>query len=186
MNPVLTYVIDDSDKVVETNSEFNSFAQKSDAASLEYSVHGKSIWSFIGAEKLEILYRQLFDGVRSTQKAVDINFRCDDSKVLRFMNMTIEPEPENFLKISTKLLREISRKKALAREVFYLGITKGTPMCSNCNKVFINSSIGWIEVDKALSTNLISDKLNVTFEVCDTCIKYFDETINQLKGSTTS
>ncbi|MEM9544744.1 MAG: hypothetical protein AAGA77_02160 [Bacteroidota bacterium] len=186
MNPVLTYVIDSSDKVIETNSEFNSFAQKSDAASLEYSVHGKSIWSFIGAEKLKSLYRQLFEGVRSTQKAVDINFRCDDSQVLRFMNMTIEPEKEDFLKISTRLLREISRKKALAREVFYLGITKGTPMCSNCNKVYINSAIGWMEVDKALNSNLISDKLNVSFEVCSTCVAYFDKTIDQLKKTSNS
>ena len=46
MNQVLTYVIDGSDKVVSTNLEFKAFAKKSDAATLEYSVHGKSIWSF--------------------------------------------------------------------------------------------------------------------------------------------
>lgn len=181
MNPVLTYVIDASDKVVSTNSEFNSFAKKSDAASLEYSVHGKSIWSFMGAEKLKTLYYQLFEGVRASQKAVDINFRCDNSQVLKFMNMIIKPKPDNYLEISTRLLREISRKKALAREVFYLGINKGIPMCSNCNRVYVSSHIGWIEVDKALESKFISDKLNVTFEICPDCIAYFDKTINELK-----
>ena len=181
MNSVLTYVIDGSDTVVETNLEFNSFAKENDAAELEYSVHGKSIWSFMGIEKLQNMYVQLFDGVRSTQKSVDINFRCDNAQVLKFMNMTIEPIQDNFLKISTKLLREISRKKALAREVFYLGINKGIPMCSNCNRVFLASGFGWIEIDKAISSKMISDKLNVTFDVCDSCIDYFDETINKLK-----
>jgi len=181
MKPVLTYVIDASDKVVSTNSEFDSFAKESDASELEYSVHGKSIWSFLGAEKLKALYYQLFEGVRATQKSVDINFRCDNAQVLKFMNMTIEPEPNNCLKISTRLLREISRKRALAREVFYLGIANGTPMCSNCNRVHINAAIGWIEVDKALASNLISDKLNVLFKVCDDCVEYFDKTINELK-----
>lgn len=180
MNPILTYTIDNTDKVVSTNSEWTSFAKKSDAAALEYSVHGKSIWNFIGAEKLKKLYYQLFEGVRATQKTVNINFRCDNSQVLKFMNMTIEPEPENFLKISTRLLKEISRKKALAREVFYLGINKGIPMCSNCNRIYIDESIRWIEVDKALSSNLIPDELNVSFEVCISCIDYFDETIYKL------
>jgi hypothetical protein len=181
MNPVLIYVIDGSDRVISTNSEFNAFAKKSDAASLEYSVHGKSIWSFIGAQKLQTLYYQLFEGVRITQKSVDINFRCDNSQVLKFMNMTIEPQPDNFLKISTRVLKEISRKKALAREVFYLGINKGVPMCSNCNRVYVNRGVGWIEVDKALGANLISEKLNVTFDICDSCVEYFDKTINHLK-----
>ena len=54
MNQVLTYVIDGSDRVVSTNLEFKAFANRSNASSLEYSVHGKSIWSFIGADKLKI------------------------------------------------------------------------------------------------------------------------------------
>ncbi|MDF1694259.1 MAG: hypothetical protein P1U56_00410 [Saprospiraceae bacterium] len=181
MNPILTYTIDETDRVISTNSEWDSFAKQSDAADLEYSVHGKSIWSFIGAEKLKNLYFQLFEGVRATQKAVDINFRCDNAQVMKFMNMSIEPEPNNYLKISTCLLREISRKKALAREVFYLGLKNGTPMCSNCNRVYPHETVGWIEVDKALSSKLISEKLNVTFEICESCIEYFDKTINKLK-----
>ena len=117
MNQVLIYVINGSDRVVSTNLEFKAFAQKSRAFSLEYCVHGKSIWSFIGADKLKSLYYQLFEGVRETQKAVDINFRCDNTQVLKFMNMIIEPRSNNYLKISTRILKEITRKKALAREV---------------------------------------------------------------------
>ena len=180
MNPILTYVIDGKDRIVSTNSEWSSFAKRNHAASLEYSVNGKSIWNFIGGTKLKKLYYQLFEGVRVTQKGVNINFRSDNSQMLRFMNMTIEPEPNDFLKISTCLLKEISRKKALAREVFYLGINKGTSMCSNCNRIYVNPSIGWIEVDIALSSNLISDELNVSFGVCESCVGYFDETINEL------
>ena len=183
MNPILTYIIDGKDRVVSTNSEWNLFAKKNQAASLEYSVHGKSIWSFIGAEKLKKLYYQLFEGVRATRKGVSINFRCDNSQTLKFMNMTIEPEQNNFLKISTCLLKEISRKKALAREVFYLGINKGIPMCSNCNRIYINPLIGWLEVDVALSSHLISEELNVNFGVCESCVGYFDETIYELLQS---
>jgi len=182
MNPILTYIIDESDKVISTNSEFNSFAKKSDAATLEYSVHGKSIWNFIGMDKLKLLYMQLFEGVRNTQKPVNINFRCDNAQVMKFMNMVIEPRPDNELRISTRLQREISRKKALAREVFYLGLNKGVPMCSNCNRIKVASPIGWIEVDKALSSNFISDKLNVTFELCGDCEVYFKETIKELEN----
>lgn len=181
MNSPLIYTIDNNDTVVSTNSEWSSFAKANDAAALEYSVHGKSIWSFMGAEKLQKLYVQLFEGVRATRSAVNINFRCDNSQVLKFMNMTIEPLHDDFLKISTRLLREISRKKALAREVFYLGINNGVPMCSNCNKIYIDYNIGWVEVDKALSLNHISEELNVSFGVCDACVEYFDNTINNLK-----
>ena len=184
MNSILTYTIDETDKVISTNSEWDTFAKEGDAASLEYSVHGKSIWGFIGVEKLKTLYYQLFEGVRATQKAVNINFRCDNSQSMKFMSMSIEPEPNNYLKISTCLLREISRKKALAREVFYLGITNGTPMCSSCNRVHPHKEVGWIEIDKALSLKLISEKLNVTFEICDSCVEYFDKTISELKHAT--
>ena len=181
MHPVLTYIIDDSDKVVSINSEFTAFAKEGNAASLEYSVHGKSIWNFIGIDKLQILYMQLFDGVRKKQKEVNIHFRCDNAKVMKFMNMIIEPMPENALKISTKVLREITRKKALGREVFYLGILNGIPMCSNCNKIKIDPPIGWIEIEKALNSDLISKELNVAFDLCETCEDYFKKTIEKLE-----
>lgn len=181
MNKVLTYVIDGSDKVKSTNSEFNSFARRNNARSLTNSVQGKSIWSFISTGKLKSFYFQLFEGVRATQRQVDINFRCDNSQMLKFMNMVIKPLPNNFLQISTRQLRQITRQKALAREIFYLGINNGIPMCSNCNRVHVSDIIGWTEVDKALESNLISDKLNVSFGVCDACIEYFDTTLDSLK-----
>ena len=183
MNSTLIYTIDNNDKVVSTNSEWTTFAKQNDAASLEYSVHGKSIWNFIGVDKLKKLYVLLFDGVRSTHNAVSINFRCDNSQVLKFMNMNIEPLQDGFLKISTRLLREISRKRALAREVFYLGINNGIPMCSNCNRIYIGKNSSWIEIEKALGEDLISDELNVTFDVCNECMDYFDKTIDNLHKS---
>ena len=40
----------------------------------------------------------------------------------------------------------------------------------------------WLEIDKALNSNLISDKLNVSFEICESCVDYFGKTIDELKN----
>jgi hypothetical protein len=95
--------------------------------------------------------------------------------------MYIAPVGDNNLQIKTKLIRQVDRKKILSREILYLGIHSGTPMCSNCNKIYINKKGIWMEIDLAIDKNLIDKELSVNFKICEDCINEFKGIILELE-----
>ena len=96
------------------------------------------------------------------------------------MTMRIEPQLEGMLDITTELIREVDRKQVLGREIIYMGISGGTPMCSQCNKIHVRKIDLWMEIDYALALGYISDQLNVTFSICDSCVDTFNRKIESM------
>ena len=85
------------------------------------------------------------------------------------------------LSIETQLLREIPRRKMLEREILYMGVTNGMPMCSHCNKIYIYTESSWMEIDDALEEKYIDGKLNVNFSICDECFSSLHQISQELK-----
>lgn len=181
MSSTLSYIIDINDKIISANHGFGKFAIENNSKDLAKSIIGESIWKFIYFDEVHRLYQRLFEAIRKTDKKVDLNFRCDSHDVLRFMKMNIEPIGENSLQIKTKLIRQVDRKKMLSREILYLGINSGTPMCSNCNKIYINEKSAWLEIDKAIEKNHIGRELSVNFKICEDCVDQINSIISEME-----
>lgn len=180
MASTLSYIIDINDIIISANHGFGKFARENNAKDLAKSIIGESIWKFIYFDEVHRLYQRLFEAIRKTGKEITLNFRCDSHNVLRFMKMYIEPIGENNLQIKTKLIRQVDRKKMLSREILFLGIHSGTPMCSHCNKIYINDKGVWMEIDLALDKNLIDRELSVNFKICEDCVSQFNCIISEL------
>jgi hypothetical protein len=177
----LSYIIDINDIIISANHGFGKFASENNAKDLAKSIIGESIWKFIYFDEVHRLYQRLFEAIRKTDKEITLNFRCDSHNVLRFMKMYIEPIGENNLQIKTKLIRQVDRTKMLSREILFLGIHSGTPMCSHCNKIYINEKSVWLEIDEAIEKNLIGRELSVNFKMCEDCINEFNGIILELE-----
>ena len=177
----LSYIIDLNNTIISTNHGFGEFANENNAKDLANSIIGESIWKFIYFDDVNRLYERLFEAIRKTDKEVALNFRCDSHNVLRFMKMYIEPIGESNLQIKTELIRQLDRKIMLSREILFLGINNGTPMCSHCNKIYINGKGVWMEIDHAIEKNLIGDELSVNFKICEDCVIQFNNIISELE-----
>lgn len=176
----ICYTVDDANTIISVLGDWDAFARANDSEVLADSVIGRSIWDFLAVPTVLQLYRELFAAVRRNDKAVSLHFRCDSDAVLRFMTMRIDPKAQGVLDITTDLIREVERKQVLSREIIYMGISGGTPMCSQCNKIHVRTIDLWMEIDYALALGYISDQLNVTFSICDTCVDTFHRKIDSM------
>jgi hypothetical protein len=174
------YTVDDANTITNVRGDWDEFARANDSKALVDNVLGRPIWDFLSVPAVLQLYQELFSAVRRHAKAVALHFRCDSDAVLRFMTMRIDPGEQGALDITTELIREVSRKQVLGREIIYMGISGGTPMCSQCNKIHVRKIDLWMEIDYALALGYISDKLNVNFSICDSCVDTFHRKIKSM------
>ena len=174
----IRYTIDGADIITSTGGAFDVFAAANDAPELQ--VVGRPIWEFLGTEIMNTVYKNLFAAVRSSSKPVNITFRCDSKDTLRFMNMHIQPEQQNALLITSSTMKTVPRARILASEILYRGVKDGLPMCSHCNKIYVDALEAWLEIDAAVAAGLISDNLSVSFDLCQECQKTFKSTTAQL------
>lgn len=181
MSKGISYTLDQTNTIIATNLSFDNFAVSNNAEELSKTVVGQSIWKYISYGEVQRLYHRLFDAIRSTGKEVVLNFRCDSHQVLRFMKMFIEPEEDNHLKVTTKLIREVDRKVLLSKEILYLGVNSGTSMCSKCNRIYISVKGQWMEIDQAIEEGYIGDELSVSFKICECCTTDIQKAITELQ-----
>ena len=176
MIPSTTYIIDNEDVIISTGSNWSEFARENGTTLID-NVIGQSIWTFISNEKVQELYKQLFNAVRNLEKNIAINFRCDSDQVMRYMEMAVIYASDHQLKIETSTIKEVPRKRILSSPIIYLGIQHGTKMCSCCNKIYLRHSQQWFEIDYALDHNLIPEPLNVNFDLCERCKLYLQKKV---------
>lgn len=66
---------------------------------------GKSLFDFICDDVTRMYLRTLLQSVRLIPRVLQRPYRCDSLNEKRYIEMTIELEPNNWVKISHKLLR---------------------------------------------------------------------------------
>jgi hypothetical protein len=176
------YYINQNDKILSTDNNWDEFAKENSSETYGDSVMGESIWQYISNKKVQKLYRSIFQSVRNSGEKIILDFRCDSEKVIRHMQLSIEKVTLSILKIQTSLIRAVPRKRVLSSPILYIGVQHATPMCSSCNKVFISSLNKWIEIDEALTVGKIPDPLSVRFDLCDKCAEYMQRKIAEVEG----
>ena len=169
MNPI-SYVLDPEGTILSVEGGWNDFAIANNSSCLSNSIIDKSIYSFFSVDQVKSLYKKVFSSVLFKKRPLEIKFRCDSDKVLRFMSMTIEPKGERDLRVTTYLVREVDRKQILGREILYMALMDNyQKMCSHCNKIYIATKDRWMEIDDALFLGLIKKDLDVRFDLCEAC-----------------
>lgn len=177
-NGDIQYTINGADIITSMGGAFTTNSAPDDRLGLQ--VVGKPIWQFLGAAAMDAVYQDLFAAVRQSSKSVSITFRCDGRDTLRFMTMHIKPEAEDALCITTSTVKAIPRARVLASEILYRGIKEGLPMCSHCNKVYVDKLAVWLEIDAAVAAGLITAHLSVRFDLCSSCRSTFAATTKKL------
>lgn len=165
----ISYVINPEGTILNVEGGWNDFAVANNSTCLSSSIIDKSIYTFFSVDQVKSLYKKVFSSVFNKKRPLEIKFRCDSDKVLRFMAMKVEPKGEHSIKVTTHLLREVERKQILGREILYMALFNSQKMCSHCNKIYIQKQEKWMEIDDALFLGLIEKDLDVRFDLCEAC-----------------
>lgn len=172
------YKIDESDRIVYTNSFWDEFACDNDTPDLTAKkVLKRSLWDFIDDAETRHLHQAIINRVRTNQAARSFPFRCDGPTVRRYMTMEIHPAEDNAIIYHCKIDRIEQRAPILFDEQKEWRSKKQLRMCSWCKKVDVGED-DWQEIEDAIKTlQLFERKLlpEISHTMCDTCIKTYGD-----------
>ena len=164
------YRIDESDRIVYVNDEWDIFAVENDAKELiSENIKNKNLWEYIQGEELVYLYGMVFDKVRKSRIELSFQYRCDSPEIKRYLKMNVAPLKGHMIEISNPIVKiekretiDILRNKVRANDEF---IT----MCSWCKRVKAEE---WVEVEDAIKKYGLFEKDSlpqITHSICKAC-----------------
>lgn len=178
----LGYIIDDDDRIISIEGEWEGFASANGAPELTRSrVLGRPIWEFIEGPDTTEVHRLLFSEVRA-RGGLDIAlpFRCDGPQVRRDMRMMIGRSGAKGIEIRSQLIRELRRPYSALLDVSVRRSDELLRVCSWCNKVNL-APRKWVEVEHAIrNLRLLEDSPipGITHGMCEVCLGNFYEELN--------
>ena len=144
------YSVDRDDAVASVSDDWLAFARDNRASELsrEY-VLGQPLWRFIAGEETRLLYRDLFDRVRTGGSAIEIPIRCDSPDRFRFMRLVMAPGPDDSLELECTLVREQERPFFSILDRAFPRSDSSIEMCSLCKSVLAPDG-EWLELEEAI------------------------------------
>lgn len=180
----LTYTIDRNDRIDAIDGEWESFADRNDAAQLSRDrVLGSSIWQFIEGIDTAEIHRLLFRRVRERELCVKLPFRCDGPRVRREMEMTVQPSVDAGVLIRTRVLLEQARPYAALLEGAVRRSNELIKVCSWCKKLQLLPG-RWVEVEQAIREMRLLELPpipRISHAMCEPCLAAFREQVEQGK-----
>ena len=175
------YRIDESDRIVYVNDEWDIFAVENDAKELiSENVKNKNLWEYIQGEELVYLYGIIFEKVRRRRIELSFQYRCDSPGKRRYLEMNVAPLKGQMVEIRNPIVKienresiDILRNEVKAGDKFII-------MCSWCKKV---KAEDWVEVEDAIKKYGLFEKDSlpqITHSICKVCTEKLYMT---LKGS---
>ncbi len=168
---VITYEIDQDDRITSVSPEWIPFAQENDAPELlPDAVVGRLLWSYVAGAEVQHIYDVLFSKVRKDDRPLTFPFRCDGPQVRRFMQMTLRPAKGGALELRSALLREEPRGPIALLDAASPRSEQSLKMCAWCKSMPFGED--WVEVEEAIRrSDLFADpKLpQITHVICPTC-----------------
>jgi hypothetical protein len=171
-NPVISWMIDRGDRIVQVNDAWLAFARENAAPELtREAVVNRTLWFFIAGLNTISLYQLILGKVRSHQLQLSYPFRCDSPDCRRFLEMEISPLPEEGIHFRSEVLRLEYRQpvRVLDAEVVERS-NQFLKICSWCKKIYAQGK--WVEIEEALDLlNLFSEveQPQLTHGICEAC-----------------
>jgi len=86
-NDVITYRIDNNDRITYIGGVWDSFAQENGGKNATVNnILGRSLWDFLEGEDVKRVYRLIVDEIRNKGK-LKFSFRCDSPEFQRFYDL---------------------------------------------------------------------------------------------------
>ena len=164
-----TYVVDPDNRIVSVSSGWDGFALENNGENVvESCVVGHKLHEFIIGDSTSMWIHSLVESARSRKKEIIRFYRCDSPEEKRYMRMTIFPEEDGSVSVTSRLIRTVQMKR---RAAFEYSPVASHRKCSICNKISIQGS--WVEPDDAKVLGLLDDSspIAVVYSVCTVCVK---------------
>lgn len=170
---IFTYHVDANNRLESVDSEWLLFARENEASHLTAeAVVGQPLFQFVAGEETRLLYQEIIDRVRRTQRTAVIPFRCDSPSVRRFMTLVISPRTNGHLQFTAQLIREEEREPVPLFDPSISRAEEFIVVCSWCRRV--EASGCWLEVELAVRRLELFDKTRqprISHGICAECAK---------------
>lgn len=171
------YRLDDELRISAVDTAWSTFAQANEAPELvPPRPLGQPIFSYIQDATTVHLYRELYDRVRRSRRAVEFPFRCDAPALRRFLEMEINPDEASGLRVETRVVRIEAREPVALLE---RSVERGGEllrMCGWCKLVDVEGE--WREVEAAVAALGLFDREampTITHGICPSCSRRMEE-----------
>jgi hypothetical protein len=169
---VFVYCIDHADHIISVDEAWLKFASDNGAPELtREEVDNKELWRFISDPDTRLIYRLLFDAVRTRMQSVSISYRCDSPTVRRYMELTCSPRPKLGIEIQSRIIREEPREYVSMLDVNQSRSRSVITICAWCKQCRV-SEFDWREIEDAVpDLGAFSDSMlpQVSHGMCPTC-----------------
>jgi hypothetical protein len=171
--PPTIYRINKEDRIVFTNSAWDTFALENDAPDMtSESVVDRSLWDFICDETTRQLYSHIL-AIARMGRILRFDFHCDSPGKIRLMEMTVSSERDAGVQFRTRTLKASERpeQKILSRTV--RRSDQFIQMCSWC-KAIDTGNDEWRDLDESISHLEVfkhGELPKLTHGICKACYK---------------
>jgi hypothetical protein len=169
--PVLTYAIDEEDRLVKVDDGYYRFAEENGWSEVGASL-GRSLWDFISGEELTKLQRMLLRRLRSEVRSVELPFRCDSPDLRREMMVRIVAHASG-----RSVLFAAFMESEEVRDIHQPMLDPNVPrsqetltMCGWCDRFLIDGE--WVEIEVAaerLGLFQPSELPAISHDICPDC-----------------
>jgi hypothetical protein len=179
--PVCSYEVGADLRLIAVDEGWSRFATENDAPELQPPRPlGRSIFDAIADSTTKLLYRELFERVRTRRQSIGFTIRCDSPRLRRRLGLTIARLPAGF-RVETVLQGQEPNPggqwlaRGLARNPRLL-----VRSCSWCKKVEVGDR--WCELDEAIRALKLFEEQDVptlTHAMCPSCYERINATLTE-------
>jgi hypothetical protein len=169
--PVLTYAIDDEDRLVKVDDGYYRFAEENGWSEVGASL-GRSLWDFISGEELTKLQRMLLRRLRSEVRSVELPFRCDSPDLRREMMVRIVAHASGRSVLFAAFM-ESEEARDVRQPMLDPNATRNEEtltMCGWCDRFLIDGE--WVEIEvvaERLGLFQLSELPAIGHDICPDC-----------------
>lgn len=147
----VTYEVDASDRLLTTGGAWRSFALENDAPEIaDDAVLGRPIWSFLAGAEIHSLYREVFAWVRTSERAFELEGRCDGPNDRRSLRLEIVPRADGRLGVASHVVEIGPRLHCPLLDRQISRSSESWEFCGICNRVE-GPPGAWSDIEEASS-----------------------------------
>lgn len=183
---VFIYRIDSTDTIVSVSANWDRFADANlwGSSLRPEDVVGHKLWKFIQGSETRYLYQELFRRVRCGLPLRPIPFRCDSPSERRYLELFVEPLPDEHIQMTSKILRTEPRDPVRLLDADTPRSTELVKVCSMCKKIKVLPG-QWAEIEEGLAHLRLfeADQMpQLTHGLCPSCHEVAMAELDDLGG----